>query len=80
MSPYHHYGLSKGNGLSASVDSIVTITTLAEDDVDLVVGRVAGWCGSFDRLLTDPLGLQYFLVSWFILLYCYNAHCMPIVN
>ena len=64
MSPYHHLGLpGKNSGLSSSVDSIVTITTLAEDDVDLVVGRVAGWCGSFDRLLSDPLGLQCFLVS-----------------
>ena len=58
MSPYHHFGLSsKHSGLSASADSIVTIATLAE------VGRVAGWCGSFDKLLSDPLGLQCFLVS-----------------
>ena len=64
LSPYHHYGLPAKNGaLSSSVDSIVTITTLAEDDVDAVVGRVAGWCGSFDKLLADPLGIQCLQVS-----------------
>lgn len=49
--------------MTGSVDSIVTITTLAEDEVDTVVGQVAGWCGSFDKLLSDPLGVQYLLVS-----------------
>ena len=39
------------------------VTTLAEDDVDVVVGRVAERCGSIDKLLSDPLGLQCFLVS-----------------
>ncbi|XP_019858446.1 PREDICTED: regulator of G-protein signaling loco-like [Amphimedon queenslandica] len=59
LSPYHPLGLPKKNSLlSSSVDSIVTITTLAEDDI--VVGQVAGWCGSFDKLLEDPLGLKCF--------------------
>ena len=75
MSPYHHFGIPNK---SSSVDSIVTITTLAEDDVDLVVGRVAGWCGLFDKLLSDPLGLQYFLVScfwYFIVSTCTYMYC-----
>ena len=88
MSPYHHFGLpSKNSGLSTSVDSIVTITTLAEDDIDVVVGRVAGWCGSFDRLLSDPLGLQCFLVSCSVLthfhvhnLYIHTKEFIPPVS
>lgn len=68
LSPYHHFGLpSKNSGLSSSVDSIITVTTLAgegdDDDVDasvneVVVGRVAGWCANFNRLLEDPLGVE----------------------
>ena len=43
--------------MASSVDSVVTITTLAEDDNDLMVGRVSNWCVSFDRLLSDALGV-----------------------
>lgn len=48
--------------MTSSVDSIVTITTLAEDDSDLGVGRVSNWCVSFDLLLVDPLGVHCLLV------------------
>lgn len=36
-----------------------------EEDERIVteVGRVAGWCASFDKVLADPLGLQCFSVS-----------------
>ena len=30
---------------------------------NIEVGRVAGWCVSFDRVLADPLGVQCFHVS-----------------
>ena len=72
MSPYHHFGLPPKNSvLSASMDSIITVTTLAgEDNEDMdggmdsvALGRVAGWCASFDKLLDDSLGVQCLLVS-----------------
>lgn len=72
LSPYHHYGLPpKNSGHTASMDSIITVTTLAgEEDGEeadgehpMNFGRVAGWCASFDKLLEDPLGVQCLLVS-----------------
>ena len=77
MSPFHQ---SRKNMMSGSVDSIVTITTLAEDDVESVIGQVAGWCGSFDKLLSDPLGVQYLLVSVCICLSISLVHCIYNIN
>lgn len=54
------------------MDSVVFVNALAEDDdceeddeTDSLVeiGRVAGWCSSFDKVLSDPLGVQCFYVS-----------------
>ena len=67
LSPYHLSLPKKNSLLSSSVDSIVTITTLAEDDIETIVGQVAGWCGSFDKLLEDPLGVKCFEVSHMII-------------
>ena len=88
MSPYHHYGLPpKNSGHTASMDSIITVTTLAGED-DAVdsngasVGRVAGWCASFDKLLADPLGVECLLVSdtWPCSHLCMFMHAGVYVN
>jgi hypothetical protein len=80
LSPYHHPSgfPHKNSMLSASVDSIVTITTLAEDQVDTVVGQVAGWCGSFDKLLADPVGLVYLQVIVIIVVTFLHHTCLLI--
>ena len=42
--------------------------------IDKEVGRVAGWCASFDKVLADSLGVQCFIVSHFMV-YA-NSHCI----
>ena len=88
LSAIHRFGLPRlrfSRELSGSVDSVVFVNTLAEEDEDseyeddeedslvknIEVGRVAGWCASFDKVLADPLGVQCFHVS--IIEYLDNA-------
>ena len=58
-------GLPPKNGLlTSSIGSIMTVTTLAEEEGKTEeVGRVGGWIASFDKLLEDPLGLVCLQVS-----------------
>ena len=60
-----------------SPENIVLINPLADNDEawqcdddgipdaspQATTGRVAGWLASFDKLLADPQGLEYFIVS-----------------
>ena len=62
----YEYGLPMKTGaLSSSHGSMLTVTTMAdEDETGEEVGRVAGWIASFDKLLGDPLGVACLQVSW----------------
>ena len=63
-------GLPAKNGpTSSSMTSLWSTTTAGEEPQ----GRVAGWAASFDRLLQDPIGLRYFMVS------VHTHSCIPVV-
>ena len=56
----------KNSLLSSSYGSMMTVTTLAEEEGNKAqeeVGRVGGWVASFDKLLEDPLGVVCLQVS-----------------
>ena len=60
-------GLPPKNSLLSSIyGSMMTVTTLAEEEGNKAqeeVGRVGGWVASFDKLLEDPLGVVCLQVS-----------------